>query len=88
MLDKQSAAKSAPALRLIFGDITLPDKVGQTVSVNAHVTGISEIKYEEMILKTGNKNLYKLAQALTVQDASRAKEILTSFLTSLTEVIN
>jgi hypothetical protein len=88
MLDKQSAAKSAPALRLIFGDITLPDKVGQTVSVNANVTGISKIKYEEMILKTGNKNLYKLAQALTVQDASRAKEILTGFLTSLTEVIN
>jgi hypothetical protein len=88
MLDKQSASKSAVALQLIFGSVKLPSKVGETTSVSGNVKGIPRIQYEELVLKTGNKDLYKLAQVLSGQEPSKAKELLRSFVNSLSDVVN
>ena len=87
MSDNKSAQQSIPALRLLFGNIKLPSKVGDSTSVSSNIKGISKEQYQELVLKTGNKDLYNFCTILTGNDKSKLRGAFGSFISALSTYI-
>ncbi|MBP3279587.1 MAG: hypothetical protein J6M44_11585, partial [Butyrivibrio sp.] len=85
--DDKLARKSLPALNTIFGKVNIPSKKGDIAYTKAQVTGVATERYEQLILKTGNRSLLELIKGLASPNAEEAISTYASFLIKMSEVV-
>lgn len=85
--DDKLARKSLPAINIIFGKVNIPSKKGDIAYTKAQVTGVATERYEQLILKTGNRSLLELIKGLASPNAEEAISAYARFLIKMSEVV-
>ncbi len=85
VLDMALAKKSVPALSTVFGKVELPSHVGMSATLQGNVKGVDINSYINIILNTGNGELYKYIRAVIDNDSKFSIDNYTRFLMAVAD---
>ena len=85
--DKKLADLSIAALKTILGKVRIPTDDEKTSYSKSFVIGVSNSRYEDIVLKTGNVSLYNLVKSLNSNNSKETIRAYSSFFSKLSEVV-